>query len=131
MGAAFHHVELWTRDCTMVEGGWNWLMTSIGWQHDDAWNGGRSWSHRDGCYLVVEQSPDVRDETHDRRRPGLNHLALHAGTAGLEDLRGGARDQGWNELFADSYPHAGGPQHVALFLENQEGFEVEIVAPTP
>jgi len=30
-------------------------------------------------------------------------------------------------LFADKYPHAGGPEHTALFLVNSEGFEVEIV----
>ena len=30
-------------------------------------------------------------------------------------------------MFADKYPHAGGPEHTALFLENSEGFEVEIV----
>lgn len=27
--------------------------------------------------------------------------------------------------------HAGGPQHVALYIENGEGFEFEIVAPAP
>lgn len=54
-------------------------------------------------------------------------------TPGRPDSRpsAAAREHGWNELFAESYPHAGGPQHVALFLENHEGFEVEIVAPTP
>jgi hypothetical protein len=30
-------------------------------------------------------------------------------------------------MFADRYPHAGGAGHVALYLENSEGFEVEIV----
>lgn len=39
-----------------------------------------------------------------------------------------AHEHGWQELFADKYPHAGGPTHTALFLENTEGFEVELVA---
>jgi hypothetical protein len=30
-------------------------------------------------------------------------------------------------MFADRYPHAGGEQHTALYLENSEGFEVEVV----
>jgi hypothetical protein len=30
-------------------------------------------------------------------------------------------------MYADRYPHAGGDQHTALYLENSEGFEVEVV----
>jgi len=26
------------------------------------------------------------------------------------------------------YPHAGGPDHCAAYLENEDGFEVELVA---
>ena len=63
-----------------------------------AWAKARTWDHPDGTYIMLEQSPDVRDAP-----------------------------QGWRELFADRYPHAGGPSHTALFLENSEGFEVEIV----
>lgn len=47
--------------------------------------------------------------------------------ARLDALREDASAHGWRELFADRYPHAGGEQHTALFLENAEGFEVEIV----
>jgi hypothetical protein len=36
-------------------------------------------------------------------------------------------EHGWHELYADRYPHAGGEQHVALYLESSEGFEVEVV----
>lgn len=34
---------------------------------------------------------------------------------------------GW-ALFVDRYPHAGGPDHYATYLENVDGFEVELVA---
>jgi hypothetical protein len=27
----------------------------------------------------------------------------------------------------DRYPHAGGPDHCAAYLENEDGFEVELV----
>ena len=30
-------------------------------------------------------------------------------------------------MYADRYPHAGGEQHVALYVESSEGFEVEVV----
>ncbi len=128
MSPAFHHVELWTADLETVEQEWRWLLGAIGWRDSDTWAQGRAWTHPDGSYLVLEQSPDVRG-THDRLRPGLNHLALNAGhPATLDALRITAHEHGWNELFADRYPHAGGPTHTALFLENTEGFEVELVA---
>lgn len=31
-------------------------------------------------------------------------------------------------MFADNHPHAGGPGHYAAYLENADGFEVELVA---
>jgi len=31
-------------------------------------------------------------------------------------------------MFSDLHPHAGGPQHYAAYLENYDGFEVELVA---
>ena len=45
----------------------------------------------------------------------------------LDRLRAESSAHGWHELFADRYPHAGGEVHTALFLENSEGFEVEVV----
>jgi hypothetical protein len=31
-------------------------------------------------------------------------------------------------MFAHRHPHAGGPGHYAAYLENEDGFEVELVA---
>ena len=42
-------------------------------------------------------------------------------------LRAESTEHGWHEMYADRYPHAGGEQHVALYVESSEGFEVEIV----
>lgn len=75
----------------------------------------------------LEQSADVSGD-HQRTRAGLNHLALNcASRQELEDIREQAPKYGWTELFADRYPHAGGEKHTALYLENDEGFEVELV----
>ena len=63
--------------------------------------------------------------------PGLNHLAFHAGsTDRVDHLVDQAPEHGWQVLFADRHPHAGGPQHYAGFLENTDGYEVELVADT-
>ena len=80
-------------------------------------------------YLVLEQSPALSSTTHDRRAPGLNHLAFTvAGEAEVDRLSGAAPAHGWSLMFADRHPHAGGPEHYAAYLEDAAGFEVELVA---
>ncbi|MCY7299603.1 MAG: VOC family protein, partial [Ilumatobacteraceae bacterium] len=80
-------------------------------------------------YVVVEQSPALVGEVHERCRPGLNHLAFHAGdTADVDRLVSAAPEHGWSLMFADRHPHAGGADTYAAYLENSDGFEVELVA---
>lgn len=130
---SLHHIELWVADLAAAERSWGWLLPALDWRLDaDAgWERGRIWRHGE-VYLVIERSPAVLDAPHQRRRPGLNHLAFTiADVEALDRLRAAAAGNGWSELFADAYPHAGGPQHTALYLEDTQGFEVEIVAPSP
>ena len=102
---ALHHVELWTTDLAAAEGGWRWLLIMIGWSDGDAWARGRTWKHPDGTYIVLEQSPALKDGPHDRLRAGLNHLAITcSGLEVLDSLRADASAHGWRELFADQYP---------------------------
>ncbi|MEV6025451.1 VOC family protein [Streptomyces sp. NPDC052036] len=123
-----HHIELWVPDLPRAAGEWGWLLGRLGYLPYQEWQHGRSW--RQGpSYLVVEQSPAMDGTRHDRMRPGLNHLAFHAGTReNVDALAGEAPRHGWNPLFAERYPHAGGPQHYAAYLVNTDGFEVELVA---
>lgn len=61
-------------------------------------------------------------------RPGLNHLAFHAGTRqNVDHLAAEGPALGWTLLFPDRHPHAGGPDHYAAYLANTDGFEVELV----
>src|SRR5699024_6718 len=54
-----------------------------------------------------------------RRLPGLNHLALHAGSrAQVDTLAAAAPRYGWTLLCADRHPYAGGPDHYAACLED-------------
>jgi len=123
-----HHVELWVADLGAVDG-WAWLLGELGFQPRGTWADGVSWTGPGGAYLVVESGPDVRAERYDRRRPGLNHLAFWAGSeADVDRLVAAGPEHGWTPLFADRYPSAGGPDHYAGYLENTDGFEVELVA---
>jgi len=124
MARAVHHVDLWVSDPTTAEAEWGWLLGELGWEADD----GPSWVHPDGTYLFMERSSHQVDEPHDRLRPGVNHLALLTDERPLLDrMRAESSSHGWHEMYADRYPHAGGDQHTALYLENSEGFEIEVV----
>jgi hypothetical protein len=123
-----HHIELWVPQLRRATREWGWLLGRLGYRPYQEWEHGRSWRHG-STYLVVEQSPGLRPGGHDRRTAGLNHLAFHAGTpAEVDGLVGAASAHGWVPLFADRYPYAGGPRHYAAYLENSDGFEVELVA---
>ncbi|WP_324290484.1 VOC family protein [Streptomyces sp. H27-H1] len=105
-----------------------WLLEALGYIPFQSWNNGRSW--RLGLtYLVLEQSPALTADRHDRCRPGLNHLAFHVeDSAAVERLATDSAQHGWHLLFPDRHPYAGGQQHYAAYLENDDGFEIELVA---
>lgn len=126
-----HHVELWVADLAAAEKSFGWLFGELGWHEYQRWDRGVSWRHGDS-YVVVEDSPARAGERHDRMAPGINHLALHAGTpADVDRIAAAAPDHGWSLMFADRHPHAGGQDHYAAYLENTDGFEVELVGDAP
>ena len=128
MPDGLHHVELWVPSLERALRSWGWLLPALGWQPYQDWPAGRSW-RLGGTYVVVEQSPALTADAHERRRPGLNHLALHAGTRGdVDRLVTAAPAHGWTLLFPERHPYAGGPEHYAAYLEDRDAFEVELVA---
>ena len=127
---ALHHVELWVPDLERATESWGWLLTELGYTLFQNWSGGRSWRLTDADpYIVVEQSAALTGSVHERCAPGLNHLAFRAGDqARVNELTGKSPAYGWRLLFADRHPYAGGPDHYAAYLEDRDGYEVELVA---
>ena len=124
---SLHHVELWVTNIARAEATLGWLFAELGWSRDQLGPVAVSWRYGE-TYVVIEQSPAVTGP-HDRMKAGLNHLALHAGNhAEVDRLTEQAQANGWALMFPDKHPHAGGPDHYAAFLENADGFEVELVA---
>lgn len=125
---ALHHIDLWVADLAAARASWGWLLERLGWAPGSSWSDGSDW--RLGThYLVVTTPPGLRDAPHDRRTPGVNHLAFHGGTrAEVDALAGAATAHGWTPLYAERYPHAGGPDHYAAYLEDAFGHKVEVVA---
>jgi len=125
-----HHVELWVPSLGRAVASLGWLLERLGYDVHQDWDAGRSW-RLGPTYLVVEQSPALTAGRHDRCRPGLNHLAFHVEDAAtVERLTAEAAGHGWRLMFPDRHPYAGGTRHYAAYLENEDGFEVELVALT-
>ena len=123
-----HHVELWVPDLAAARPRWEWLLESLGYRRHQLWAHGVSYL-LDPTYLVIEQSPALVGSVHERRSPGWNHLAFHAGgRSDVDALASAAVAHGWALMFADRHPFAGGPDHYAAHFEDVDGFEVELVA---
>lgn len=124
----FHHVELWVADLAQARLEWGWLLQQLGFARESEWPEGESWS-AGGAYLTLTTSPNLSRDDHDRRAPGVNHLAFHGGAcAQVDAIMAAAPAHGWTPLYHDRYPHAGGPDHYAGWLENSAGAKAEIVA---
>ena len=128
-----HHLELWVPDLERSVRSWGWLLAELGYAPFQSWDAGRSWRQGGagsrGPYVVIEQSKALTAQRHERQRPGMNHLALWAGSrVEVDTLVAAAPGHGWNLLFADRHPYAGGPDHYAAYLEDFDGYEVELVA---
>jgi catechol 2,3-dioxygenase-like lactoylglutathione lyase family enzyme len=123
-----HHVELWVPDLGRAQRSWGWLLPALGYAEYQRWPDGVSW-RLGATYVVVEKSPALADGPHRRRSAGLNHLAFHAGSrSDVDGLVAAAPEHGWALLYADRHPYAGGVEHYAAYLEDADGYEVELVA---
>lgn len=121
-------MEVWVADLVQARTEWGWLLREAGFQPAAEWPEGESWS-AGSAYLTLTTSPNLSGAVHDRRAPGVNHLAFSAGSRERVDaIMAASVSHGWHPLYHDRYPHAGGPDHYAGWLENSAGFKVELVA---
>lgn len=123
-----HHVELWVPSFSRAHESFGWLLASLNYKEFQTWELGESWLLKD-TYIVFEESRAMNGRVHHRLHPGLNHLAFHVGTrAQCDALIAEALQHGWELLFPEKHPHAGGTQHYAGYMVNSDGFEIELVA---
>jgi catechol 2,3-dioxygenase-like lactoylglutathione lyase family enzyme len=124
-----HHLTLWVPDLERARAPWSWLLGRLGYAIDDSPESILLFRDGKGFAFVIEQSADmVPGMLHSRLRPGLNHVAFRLESS---DLLGAilreAGDHGWSDLPFDRHPIAGASR--VGYLENSDGFEVELVAP--
>ncbi len=124
-----HHVTLWVPSLERAEESWSWLLGELGYTREGSVDGLLLFRHASGLAVALEQSPDmVPGMLYSRLRPGVNHIAFRIEPpSALDDIVAKASDHGWSLLPADRHPIAGGAR--VVYLEDLDGFEVELVAP--
>jgi catechol 2,3-dioxygenase-like lactoylglutathione lyase family enzyme len=129
MSAVLHHLTLWVPDLERAEPSWRWLLGELGYSVDRSFERVLLFRHPSGFALVLEQSADmVPGMLHSRLRPGLNHVAFTLESAAkLGEVVEQADQHGWSTMTSDPHPIAGGAD--VAYLEDRDGFEVELVAP--
>ncbi|MCU4186060.1 VOC family protein [Acidiferrimicrobium sp. IK] len=124
-----HHLTLWVPDIDRAGESWGWLLGHLGFDADRPRPRVLLYRHPTGATMVLEQSPDmVPGMLYSRMRPGLNHVAFRAPDAStLSRVGADAAAHGWGQLQATGHSIAAGSR--VLYLEDRDGFEVELVAP--
>jgi catechol 2,3-dioxygenase-like lactoylglutathione lyase family enzyme len=124
-----HHITLWVPDLAQAEESWNWLLGRLGYERDQSVERVVLLRHPAGTAVVLEQSTDmVPGMLYSRLRPGLNHMAFHVeSSAVLGTIAADAPEFGWSLFPGEPHPIAGGAE--VMYLEDRDGFEVELVAP--
>jgi catechol 2,3-dioxygenase-like lactoylglutathione lyase family enzyme len=121
-----HHLTLWVPDLGRAEESWGWLLGHAGFELDASIPKLLLFRDGAGFTLALEQSDDmVPGMLFSRWRPGLNHLALTLTSPAAVAAEAGGH--GWTPLPTDLHPIAGGAE--VAYLEDRDGFEVELVAP--
>jgi hypothetical protein len=84
-----HHIEYYVDDLEKSNQLWNWFLEKLGYMKFSEWNGGISWAHKGGTYLVFCQVDKAHLKSPNTRQGnGLNHIAFMGGSlAELDQLQ--------------------------------------------
>ena len=124
-----HHLTLWVPDLARATESWSWLLVELGYLADPTLDNVVLFRHDGGFAIALEQSTDMLSGMlYSRFRPGVNHMAFAVESGPqLVSISEAAGGHGWSALPRDRHPIAGGAD--VVYLEDRDGFEVELVGP--
>jgi len=122
-----HHLTLWVPNLSRSEPPWRWLLGELGYTADPSLERVLVFRHPSGLAVALEESGDmVPGMLYSRLRPGVNHIAFAVGSSTFDGVVAKAPDHGWSPFAGDRHSIAGGAR--VVYLEDADGFEVELVA---
>lgn len=124
-----HHIELYVKDISITRQFYSVFLEKLGYHLYQEWDDGFSYRFADGTYMVFVQVPEKYVSLgYHRQRIGLNHLAFRVeSTHEVDSIRQWLIERGVTLLYDERYPHAGGPQHYAVFFEDPDRVKIEVV----
>lgn len=123
-----HHVEIYVSNLKCSREFWKWFLEELGYREYQRWESGISWKLGDTYLVFVQAEPEYLNVPYHRCRPGLNHLAFHAGSKEHVDrMTQVLRERGVTILYEDRHPHVGGLESYAVFFEDPDRIKVELV----
>ncbi|MES2950657.1 MAG: VOC family protein [Pseudomonadota bacterium] len=127
---SLHHVELYVASLEDSRRFWQPFLSRLGYAEFQKWQSGFSFKLA-GTYIVfVQAEQEHLAAGYHRKRVGLNHLAFHAASREqVDELTAWAKDSGYQLLYPERHPHAGGQACYALYCEDPNRIKVELVAP--
>ncbi len=125
-----HHIEIYVSDLSKTIRFWEWLLNELDYDVYQKWDAGISWRHKDTYLVFVQAEKRFMDVSYHRCRVGLNHLAFYAKSKEqVDDITEVLNEKGVKILYSNEHPHAGGPDHYAVYFEDPDRIKVELVAP--
>ncbi|MGT2716062.1 VOC family protein [Streptococcus respiraculi] len=123
-----HHIEINVANLAISRAFYDKLFADLGYELDQEWEEGFSYRYRDTYLVFVQTEEDYREPSYHRKRTGLNHLAFVLLTKEkVDSLHERLRSEGVTLLYEENYPHAGGPDHYAVFFEDPDRLKIEVV----
>ena len=125
-----HHIEINVSSLPKTVEFWSWLLSELGYESFQQWDGGQSWRLADTYIVFVQTNEKYAHVKYHRSAVGLNHLAFYAESKEHVDrLTNSLRERCVPILYENRHPYAGGPDHYAVFFEDPDRIKVEVVAP--
>ena len=81
-----HHIEYYVKDIERSRIFWDWFSSELGHTISSEWDGGVSYIHKNGTYLVfVQVEKSSLSIANNRQGNGLNHIAFQGGSLAQVD----------------------------------------------
>lgn len=123
-----HHIEINVSNLANSRHFYDKLFADLGYELYQEWEKGFSYRYQSTYLVFVQTEEAYLTPTYHRKQTGLNHLAFCLPKkAQVDALRERLRSDGVTLLYDEHYPHAGGPDHYAVFFEDPDRVKLEVV----